>query len=196
MNDPLPDWKTMERGKRDAYLLELAKRGYSCTVIASHFRNCSRSAVIGMLSRIEARDGKVQRNRSFDRNVTPAPDGMKVVARPKAKTSPRADSEVEKKQHIRPFNIQVRAENTPPSRILPSEQRGVFDPLPDVKPIPIIDLPNRLRCRWPVDVEQSDLKFACGAPTCSDIHVYCATHRSISMVNRRQPQEHVDGESA
>jgi hypothetical protein len=186
----------MPPAKRDNLLKKLAGEGLSCSVIAGHFRNCSRNAVIGRLHRIEAREGKLKRYHGTKHKVRPARDG--ITSAPKAKSKAElsvktSDGRTDRamvnriqvktgaKQNLRPYNIQMAAENATPDRVLPAEKRGSFDPLPGVKPLPIIDLPARLRCRWPIDLPETKTHFACGAVTCSDTHVYCATHRQMSI---------------
>ena len=160
---------------KDEMIRSLAEQGFSLSKIAGHFQNCTRNAVISRVQRVEAKRGKM------DRQVSKAytASGKRI-----ATDNPVQASRSAKKQPAAKVAKQVSAEAE--SQAVQLSKADAFKPLEGVSPLPIVDLPNRNRCRWPVDVQDSSSHFACGAGTVSDTHVYCATHRLVSM--GRQPQ--------
>jgi len=53
MAELLPDWRDMPEADREARVRELILEGRSASIIARHFRRCTRSAVIGFCNRRE-----------------------------------------------------------------------------------------------------------------------------------------------
>lgn len=173
----LPDWQKLTTAQREGMVRPLAEQGLTCAQIAASFRNTSRSAVVGLLHRLEKKMGKPLK-RNHLRHVSSKKAEVAKVPR-----APQRRSKAFKKiaDGLTEALSKVRQEVTPTAPDLTYiPKAGAFLPIPGTTPIPIFDLPNRMRCRWPVDVAGQELHFACGATTATG-HVYCAPHRRLAV---------------
>ena len=186
MSSPLPDWRSVPRDERITKVRRLLADGLSMGRIAAHFQNASRNAVIGLVHRVEASEGKPMKRNSHKQSLKRARAASTPTPKPKSWRRPFsakgpaaiAPPRTAKPQKIKtPVEVEIRQPVEVDLRI-PRDQ--AFQPIPGVKPLPLTDLPNRMRCRWPVDMP-GERHFACGAGTLSETHVYCAPHRLLSI---------------
>lgn len=112
MHDLLPDWRDMPEADREARVRELILEGKSASIIARHFRCCTRNSVIGFCTRREIpmanKSGWSKEAREKGREAS----SYKAPLKPKAK--PRA-------QPPKPAKIKAPAFETAP---LPEEELG------------------------------------------------------------------------
>ncbi len=192
MSSPLPDWRSLPRDERIKKVRMLLADGLSMGQIAAHFQNVTRNVIIGLVHRVEAAEGEPMKRNSHKQSLKAARKTSKPAPKPMSWRKPVSvkapaaivPSRVTKPQNIQaPVDIQIREPVEVEHRI-PRDK--AFLPIPGIEPLPITELPNRMRCRWPVDVP-GELHFACGAQTITDDHPYCATHRLLS-IRGAQPQ--------
>ena len=191
-----PDWRIMPRDEKISAVKDLCAKGNSCGMIADLFRNVSRNAIIGLIHRVEKEEGKPMtraggQGKSSQSESVPR---MRKNSAPKpieAPTQPTPAPAPAPKQHIRPFNAQLKADAAPiKDRLLPAEQRGSFKPLPGVKPIALVNITLLGKCRWPVEIDQPG-HFYCGDTTAED-SVWCAHHYRLGTA-KAQSKELVNG---
>lgn len=182
MSDPRPSWKTMTDEQCAAFLRQQMGEGKSFGEMAAMFCDTTRNAILGKRHRLQAKGYSFPAANPKGGYAQPAAKAKKIAA-PTRRPAPA------------PKQVPVKAVKQPVSHAIVDAQKeeavaisksAAFLPIPGIAPIQIADLPNRLRCRWPVDVDH-ERHFACGAATLSDTHVYCAPHRRLA-VRSAQPQ--------
>lgn len=187
MSDPRPSWKTMNDEQCAAFLRQQMGEGKSFGEMAAMFCDTTRNAILGKRHRLVAKGialPPANPRGGYERPIAKA----KTAARPASRSLPSQKVPA-------PKQVPVKAVKQPVAHAIVDAQKeeavaisksAAFLPIPGIAPIQIADLPNRLRCRWPVDVDH-ERHFACGAATLSDTHVYCAPHRRLA-VRSAQPQ--------
>jgi GcrA cell cycle regulator len=186
MSAPLPDWRSLPRDERIKRIRRLLADGLSMGRIAAHFQNVTRNAIIGLVHRVEAAEGEPMKRNSHKQSLRTARAASTPAPKPKSWRKPfkaKEPATVVPSHATEPQKIQtpVEVQISQPLEVdlrIPRDQ--AFQPIPGVKPLPLTDLPNRLRCRWPLDTP-GERHFACGAGTASETHVYCAPHRLLSI---------------
>jgi len=181
MTGPLPDWLTMPRPERVEMLRTLVGRGFSMGQIACKFQNASRNAIIGLVHRVEKAEGKPMKRCNLT-GTRPRKNSAPTIHIPKKKPPVSRRPTPAEVQVSTPVEVEIRqlAELHAPVDIDRIAKADAFVPIPGITPIPITELPNRMRCRWPVETP-GERHFACGADTASETHVYCAPHRRLSL---------------
>lgn len=175
-----PDWTAMDGKKRDALILKYFQEGLSASMVAAKFANASRNAVIGRRHRMEAKGIVFKAAKRGGRPRVPRDSGIRRQSAVTAVTKPNnalQASTVNK--------VLMRAVD-PGISIAKVE---AFKPIPGTKPIALVDIPARCKCRWPVDSDQPG-HFYCGQPTVTEFNVYCATHRRLSVPSERFKEIH------
>lgn len=158
MHDLLPDWRDMPEADREARVRELILEGKSASIIARHFRCCTRNSIIGFCTRREIpmanKSGWSKEAMKKGREAS----SYKAPLKAKAKPSPKPP---------KPAKIKAPAFETAP---LPEEELGN-----DVtNMIGIMDLTNDT-CRWPHGDPRLPGFGYCGAQVQAD-SPYCPEH--------------------
>lgn len=177
MSDPRPSWKSMDDEQCAVFIRTQMAAGKSFGDMAAMFCDTTRNAILGKRHRLQAKGIVFQPANpkgSNDLKVTPARARAVPARRSKPAQMPIA---VVRKQTAAVAEVAVEA---PADEFMAISKSVAFLPIPGIVPIPITDLPNRMRCRWPVETGE-ERHFACGAATVSENHVYCASHRRLSV---------------
>jgi GcrA cell cycle regulator len=185
---PLPDWKTLPKDELRDQLAGYCREGLTAKQIADKFQNCSRSAVIGMVSRLQlqlnagnARRGTTGR-RKADAETTPA--------KPKPPAVRRVTKLVEQTSSWRGANnppatdFKARAEQRAASPGLPAHLVAGEPRVPSTDVVPVSrglglrELTERT-CKWPVGDPQADDFGFCGNDARRD-GPYCRYHARLA----------------
>lgn len=161
----LPDWKALDPADRDAMLITLCGQGLSASRIAERFLNCTRSAVVGRVHRLQKRQVRVALRGRPSTNRT-----RQKPAKGAGKASRRVIAGVE---HVVARNLQAEL---PVVVVRFPTRESYFEPLPETQPVHLDDMSGG-RCNWPVSGLFGREPIYCGAPAEG---TYCATHHRIA----------------
>lgn len=175
----LQDWKTIDPTDRDRLLAAYCKNGLTAQKIADKFQNCSRSAVIGRVHRLNLKLNNGVPRKSAGRR----PKAAKPEITPKA--PPRKVSKLVKEtsswrgaNNPPATDFKARALQRAASPGIVIKRENAFDPIPGTEPVEA----GSAGCKWPVDGLNGQGLHACGAKKEHPQQPYCRSHASLAYV--------------
>lgn len=180
MSDSRPSWKAMSDEQCADFIRTQMVARKSFGEMAAMFCDTTRNAILGKRHRLVAKGFAFPQANPVGRAVVASPV-VKVrrepSPRPVRAPQPRPERRAPPVKAAPVTAVEIEDDTPEEPTILKAD---AFLPIPGIVPIPITDLPNRMRCRWPVETDQ-ERHFACGAETVSENHVYCAPHRRLAV---------------
>lgn len=188
MTAPLPDWKTLPKNELRDQLAGYCRDGLTAQQIADKFQNCSRSAVIGMVSRLKLQlnAGNTRRGMTGRRKA----DVEAPSANPRPPAARRVTKLVEQTSSWRGANNPLATDfksrasqraaspGLPPHLVAGEPRAPSTDVVPVSRGLGLRELTEHT-CRWPVgDPQAADFGF-CGNEARLD-GPYCRYHARLA----------------
>lgn len=198
-----PDWRGLTRAERDLLLLAAAKSGFSARQITEKFDNCTRSAVIGRIYRLQASDPSIVLGRGHGRGGKriglATPSGPKQT-KPKQGRKLRRSStgSVEAAPMRGPNNphaldFKARAAQRAASPGIVIRREFAFNPIPGTTPVAFAA--NTLGCKFPVDGLHGSGLLVCGQPKEIE-RSYCPAHTQLARQTVADRRPFIPGRKA
>jgi GcrA cell cycle regulator len=180
----LPNWKTISKADLRPILAGYCAEGLSAQRIADKFQNCTRSAVIGMISRLKlqlAPGNRRSKNGRLKAGAEPKPPAVRRASKLVQQTSswrgannpPASDFKARSEQRAKSPGL--------PAHLIKGEPRR---PVADLTVVPVsrglklVELTEQT-CKWPNgDPQAEDFGF-CGTST-AETGPYCRYHARIA----------------
>ncbi|MBX4883995.1 hypothetical protein HJA90_10415 [Rhizobium bangladeshense] len=166
-----PDWLTLSKEQRIEAIKPLVAKGFSASIIANRFRNVTRNAIIGYLTRYNIKRGKSQAK----------PAGTSKTSAKAATTTTTARRAHEEPDHQSAIPYKAKTESSVkavPDMIAlePIAKSRAFDPIDGVPPVRLENLGAR-QCHWPVNGLHGHEPIFCGARASN---LYCTSHERLA----------------
>lgn len=176
----VPTWTQMSPDEKRAAVKARILAGESMGAIASALGAPNRGSIGSVADRLRTL-GELPR-----RDLAETGREGRLVQRMNSPAMRRGKSEASIDRHIaRRMKARIETPKVDPGLPISITKAAAFDPLPNVEPVALVDIPAFGRCRWPVEPDAPG-HFMCGAP-CDATAKYCCAHKQLS-ISPYQPQ--------